>query len=127
MAEAFARARHGSPGVSFSSTGTAVAAGPAASRGTVDVMAAAGIDVGGHRIRALDDVIRREPDLIFAMERAQVELIRRAYPHLTDRVALLDPDGKEVPDPYGRDLASYEVARNLIALAVARRATEWTS
>lgn len=126
MAEAFARTRHHASGVSFVSAGTAASRGLSASRGTVDAMAAAGISVNGHRTRALDDVMKQEPDLIFAMERTHVDVVRRAYPHLTDRVMLLDPDGKEVPDPYGRDYASYEAARDLIAGAVARRAPEWT-
>lgn len=88
-------------------------------------MAAVGIDIGSHTTRDLVSVMQSEPDAVYVMTLAHREHVRHAYPDLADRVSLLDPDGDDIPDPYGGDRTSYEIVRELISSAVSRRAPDW--
>ncbi len=125
MAEGFARARHSSPGVAFVSCGIGAIDGVAASARTAQVMADAGIGLDDHLSRGLDEVAASQPDLIYTMTGVQAAQTRRQYPELAPRVRLLDPDGRDVADPYGLSLEHYVTARDQIAAALARRASDW--
>jgi tRNA threonylcarbamoyl adenosine modification protein (Sua5/YciO/YrdC/YwlC family) len=55
---------------------------------------------------------------IFCMERGQREQILAFFPHRERDVLLLDPEGRDVPDPDGQGLAEYRrLARRLDAVA----------
>jgi protein-tyrosine-phosphatase len=125
MAEGFAAAHHPSPAVAFVSSGTSAVNGVPASAKTIRVMADAGIALEGHLSQRLDRVAATEPDMIYTMTETQAAHVRRAHPGLASRVRLLDRDGRDIADPYGRSLEDYVMARDQIAVAVSRRAHEW--
>jgi protein-tyrosine-phosphatase len=125
MAEGFARTRHSAPGVAFVSCGTDAVNGIAASEKTLRVMADTGIALDGHASQGLGAVAVIDPDRLYTMTELQAAHVRRAHPRLASRVRLLDPDGRDIPDPHGRRLEDYLSARDQIAAAVSRRAQEW--
>ena len=44
---------------------------------------------------------------------------------LGEKVALLDPAGEDIADPYGGDAAAYRHARRRIEAAIVARLAEW--
>jgi protein-tyrosine phosphatase len=125
MARAIAETHHRESAASFCSAGTRAFAGDAPSTTAIAVMDELGIDIGSHRSRPLGDAIAEDPDLIYTMTAAQAEHVRTAFPLHADKVQLMDPDGADIADPYGRDITVYREARDLIAAAISRRAGDW--
>jgi len=123
MAEGIARAR-------FPDLATYASAGTAAVRGatpTATATAAAaeiGIDISPLRAVGLHEDIRPRPDRIYVMTTGHLDRVVAAFPGLTERVDLLDPEG-EIADPYGFDIAVYRSTRDQIVDAIETRAREW--
>ena len=85
-----------------------------------------GLDLSDHSTRSLRDDELRRADVVFGMGRSHVLAVEERLTGLSreDRpeVALFDPEGHDVDDPFGSDVARYlSVARMLERLA-ARRA-----
>jgi protein-tyrosine phosphatase len=121
MAEYRARSTCDDDTFRFASAGTAAAEGAPASSGALLAMAELGIDIADHR--ATD--VRRlaaDADLLFGLSSEHVSVMRRTWPDLADRIHLLHPDGRSIPDPYGQDLAAYRTIRDQIAEAIRDRA-----
>jgi protein-tyrosine phosphatase len=125
MAEAFAGAA--APHVVACSAGTGTEDGRPASAGAISVMHELGIDLTAHRSRTLATALGggKRPDIIYALEPNHAAALRSRYPEVADRVAVLRPDGKGVPDPYGDDLEVYRSARDAIRAAVTERVPQW--
>lgn len=49
-----------------------------------------------------------EADKIYAMTADHLKLLVLSRPELSEKAELFDPDGKDVPDPYGGDEEVYE-------------------
>lgn len=126
MAEAFARRAAASDEFEFSSAGTH-AVGSGASSHTKRVMAEIGLDVSDHVATNIAPLAENPPDAVYTMTAGQLAYIDSVMPALADRAELLDPKGRDIPDPYGRSLEDYRIARDLIADAVASRAADWTA
>lgn len=114
MAEYLARHRLGSAsGWSVISRGTHAYPGAPAPAEALSVCADEGIDLKPHRA----DLVRHEDleraDLVYVMEKAHRNLLLVLAPRLKDKIHLLGDllpgrrKGKDIPDPYGRSLASY--------------------
>jgi hypothetical protein len=58
------------------------------------------------------------------MARSHLDRIALVDPAVAARARLLDPDGRDVPDPFGGPLAEYETARDQIARALQARLPE---
>ena len=127
MAEGFARASRPRGPITFASAGTHAVAGTPVSARATSVMGEKSIDISAHVAAGLHEAAGRVSDVVYVMTAAHAAYIRAAYPQLAEKVALLDPDGNDIPDPYGRSLDEYRRARDLIQRAVSRRAAEWTS
>ena len=76
----------------------------------------------GHRARPLTGEMVDAADVIFVMEHAQRDYVRAL--DSAANVHLLAADGSEVADPYGEDLASYEVVYATIGAALKVRLAE---
>ena len=121
MAEYLARSASDDDTLRFASAGTAAAEGSPPSSGALLAMGELGIDISDHR--ATD--VRRlaaDADLLFGLSSGHVSVMRRTWPGLADRIHLLHPDGRSIPDPYGQNLAAYRAARGEIAEAVREHA-----
>ncbi len=126
MAEAIARARL-SPdsGVAFESAGLYALDEAPATPHALEAAAERGADLAGHRARSITRALTAEADRIYVMTASQAEALAQMGADLGEKVALLDPAGGDIADPYGGDLDAYRRARNRIASAVEARIAEW--
>lgn len=128
MAEAIARARFGALAgekVVVSSAGTSAVEGMPASDGAIGAVRGIGLDLAGHRSRALTLESIEESDLVVAMTAAHARRIHELAPSAGGRVVLLgeldpgrtDPD---VADPIGGDKGTYAASRDEISSLIDR-------
>jgi tRNA threonylcarbamoyl adenosine modification protein (Sua5/YciO/YrdC/YwlC family) len=108
-------------GTSVLSAGTAAVAGRPATRETMECARVRGADLREHRSRPLTPGLVDRADLVLVMEGAQRRVILEFEPRAAERVLLLDPSGRDVPDPYGRGPEAYEEAAARIEAALAER------
>jgi protein-tyrosine phosphatase len=121
--------RHEGAALEFASAGSHALAGSPATAGTIEVSAAAGLDLAGHRARELDRRVLADADLVLTMTRehiAQVLAYERAASRRTFTLAAFaravagrtapspdelvdvaneftaDQAGDDVPDPVGQ-------------------------
>ena len=126
LAEGIARARLGlESGVVFESAGLYALEGAPATSHALAVAAEVGVDLSQHRARSVTREMVEGADRIYVMTRSQAEALGHMGAELGDRVALLDPAGEDIPDPYGRDVDAYRRARGRIVTAVGARLDEW--
>ena len=135
LAEAIARHRLEELGwdhVEVRSAGASAGEGAPASGGAVTVAGRRGLDVSGHRTRALSPELVQWADLILAM--GPGHLLRALELGGDGRTALLtafaqgdedsEPDPEGVPDPWGGDDSAYErtfdALEDLVAKALRR-------
>lgn len=121
MAELIARHRHGTTHT-FDSSGTWAMTGWGMTDLAAEALSEIGIEDDGHVARPfLDAAAARLPDAIFVMTADHRREVLRSRPDLADRVELLDPEGRDITDPYGGSLDDYRRARDLIAAALEAR------
>jgi len=126
LAEAVARARLGfDSGAVFESAGLYALEEAPATPHAIAVAAEAGADLSAHRARSITRAMVEEADRIFVMTRSQAEALGHMGADLGAKVALLDPAGEDIADPYGGDAAAYRHARDRIARAIGARLEEW--
>ncbi len=116
MAEAMLRAkiRH-RPGFQVSSAGVGALVGHPADPMAVELMAARGIDITGHRARQVTPEMLAAVDLVLVMEKGHQDEVHRMAPQSRGKVHRLGRFGNfDVPDPYRRDRAAFEDALSLI-------------
>jgi protein-tyrosine phosphatase len=87
------------------------------------VLKKVGLDMSRHQSRELRPELASNAVLILCMTESHRRAIRMDFPNLKAPVLLmreLMPDGvsKEVPDPYGSDLKTYEDTRDAIMEAI---------
>jgi protein-tyrosine phosphatase len=76
----------------------------------VELMAARGLDISGHRATRFRADIATDCELILVMEPAHAKRIQALAPQLAGRVQLLGRwSGGSILDPYRRPRAAYEV------------------
>lgn len=76
------------------------------------------LNLEGHLSRKLTGRMIERATRIFCMERTQRDQILAFFPHRERDVLLLDPEGRDVPDPVGQSMAEYRrLARRLDAVA----------
>jgi tRNA threonylcarbamoyl adenosine modification protein (Sua5/YciO/YrdC/YwlC family) len=77
------------------------------------------LDLDQHRSTKLSAEMIEQATRIICMERAQREQILAFFPHRVRDVMMLDPEGNDIEDPSGQNMASYRrLARRLDAAAV---------
>lgn len=128
LAEGIARARLGAEaGVTVESAGLYALDGAPATTHALTVAAEAGVDLSSHRAQSVGRDLLDAADRIYVMTGLQAQALGRMGAEAAARVALLDPAGADIADPYGGDLEAYRTARDLIAAAVEKRLAEWRS
>ncbi|MEM9064924.1 MAG: Sua5/YciO/YrdC/YwlC family protein [Planctomycetota bacterium] len=132
MAEAIARhslEKHGAAGIRVASAGTSAGPGAPASPETEGALHSLGIQAPSdqHRSRFASPEVLGAADLIYAMTPEHASAIVSIAPEVTDRVSLLDPEGRPVPDPIGGAPELYIATAALIADLISDRLSEITA
>lgn len=126
MAEGIARAilKAGHPSVDtlVRSAGVSAMGGAPATPEAIEAVRRYGADLAAHRSTPLTREQVAGADVIFAMTRAHAELARQAVPGAD--VRLLDPEGRDVPDPVGSSQDVYDEAAATIERLVRARLAE---
>jgi protein-tyrosine phosphatase len=110
-------------GYTITSAGTLGIAGFPASGEAVEACAAKGIDISGHRSRALTIYLIAQSDLIFAMTRGHREAVLEMCPEAASKCSLL-ADGVDIPDPIGQSQVVYDNCAERIDKAIMKRIDE---
>ena len=135
MAEALARAGlrqrlgtddEGSFGFEVASAGVYAGPGAPASDHAVTALGERQVDLVDHRSQpALLELVEAQ-DRIYCMTSSHRDALLSALPPGAEgRVELLDPDGGDVPDPFGGSLEVYRRTADAIAAMVDRRLDGW--
>jgi protein-tyrosine phosphatase len=111
-------------GFRIRSFGTTALDGRAATENAIQVAEEHELDIRRHRsrrfrIRPLKQALR-----VYCLAECHRAFLLPYFTGAEDRLELLDPDGKEIPDPYGRSLRFYRKTAERIAAACERRAGE---
>ena len=111
-------------GVDIASAGTGARSGAPASDLAIQVMADRGIDIQNHKSRPLTVDALLAADYIWVMTRDHAETASYLAPEAAERVALLDPQDREVGDPLGGDVEAYRACAHHLEEALAERLAE---
>ena len=96
------------------SAGTGAGHGGAAAAEAEIAVRELGGDLGGHRSQPVSISMAEESDRIFVMTEGHRQVLVEWMPDLAERIALLDPSGRDVGDPIGASLEIYrEIARRI--------------
>lgn len=94
-------------GYRVESAGTGCLRGQSATPEAEIAAEAYGLDLSAHRSRPLTPTLLEDADEVFVMTADQRRSILEFAPDLGARVKLLDPGGRDVPDPYGAGAEVY--------------------
>ncbi|MCP3917397.1 MAG: hypothetical protein GY711_17770 [bacterium] len=134
MAEALARAlltdQLGADPATFgfqvSSAGVFAGAGAPASEQAVVVLADQGIDLSGHTSTPAIPERIQEYDRVYCMTRSHLDaLLGTLPPGRGEHIELLDPEGGDVPDPFGGTVEVYQGCADALGWMIERRIEEW--
>jgi len=114
----------GDRGFEVASAGTGAGAGASASAHAVRAAAERGVDIRSHRSQPVTVDLLRSADYIFVMTEAHRRAVEPLDPGIGHRIALLDPEGGDIPDPIGGDLEVYRDCAERLERAVAHRIEE---
>jgi protein-tyrosine phosphatase len=78
-----------------------------------------------HASQMVSPELLQTADLIYAMTAGHRELLLMEFPEMANRVALLDPDDYDIPDPFGQSLHVYQITAQAIEEAIRLRISEW--
>ena len=100
--------RYKCPQWSIDSAGVAAVAGTPATEQARSVAAEAGLELGEHKARPLEEISLEEYDKVYAMSSTHLRYLPEG--HQGAVLSTLDGQSKDVEDPYGRGLESYREA-----------------
>lgn len=113
-------------GFEVRSFGVAAAVGSGASTHARDVMRDDGLDLSQHVSSAAQAQDFAHYDEVYALTRSHLSALRAMVPpKQSERFALLDPEGRDVPDPFGGTKAEYRRTADAIRAMVEARAAHW--
>ena len=113
-------------GFELGSAGVFAGRGGEASENAVKVMAQRGIDLKPHRSRTALPERVTEADRVYCLTASHCDvLVGKLPPGRARHVTLLDPEGQDVPDPIGGDMAVYRRCADSLARAIEVRVGEW--
>ena len=125
MAEGLFRAAAEAEGFSVCAAGAAADGGESASTETLAILAARGIDLDGFGSRMVDDGLVRQATHVFCMTRGHLDVLDGLYPEERDKFHLgcdfseIEGEvGRDVPDPFGGGLQTYEKVATCLDQAI---------
>ncbi|MEE2940678.1 MAG: Sua5/YciO/YrdC/YwlC family protein [Planctomycetota bacterium] len=124
--EAIGEATEARFGFEVRSAGVYAGPGSPASENSVAAMADRGIDLTQHSSRPAIDQEVQEFDRVYCLTNGHRDaLLSVLPPDAASKVELIDPDGRDVPDPFGGPLEIYRATADVIEDFVRRRTPEW--
>ncbi|MFT7679785.1 MAG: L-threonylcarbamoyladenylate synthase [Planctomycetota bacterium] len=113
-------------GFRLESMGVSAGPGMPATEGALMAVAERGLDLSGHASTPAAAAPLGQFDVLYCMTSShRAMLLSVLPPALGERVHLLDPSGRDVPDPYGGDLDIYRATRDSIESFIQARLDEW--
>lgn len=131
LAEALLRERIGAEdlghfGFEVASAGVFAGVGAPASAHAVELLAAEGLDLSAHRSSPALPARIRDADRVYCLTASHRDaLLGNLPPGAGAHVELLDPEGRDIPDPIGGDLDVYRACADRIRTALEERVTAW--
>lgn len=111
--------------VHVQSAGVAAGEGEPMTAEAREALVELGVQGQGHRSRGVDMKMVTQADHVYAMTKAHVRSLQSTLPpELAAKVELLDPAGKDIPDPIGGPLEEYRQTAAAIRTAVRLRLRE---
>lgn len=108
------------PGATVWSAGLGALVGNPADPLSVEVAAAHGLDLSGHRAQQVNSWLCQNAELILVMEQAHKTALEQQYPLVRGKVFRLgERDKFDIADPYRQPLSAFETAYAEIARGVA--------
>ncbi|MFW5798847.1 MAG: L-threonylcarbamoyladenylate synthase [Planctomycetota bacterium] len=80
-----------------------------------------GCDLSGHLTQRVTAQMLHDADVVYCMSRGHLENLLQVAPTEAGKMALLDPDGRDVVDPMGGDLDRYRRCGRFIRKALEQR------
>lgn len=118
MAEYYTKHLVKTRGLTFITTfsaGIHACVGSSASGNSLTAMQELGIDISDHQGKQLTSYMVTVSDWIFVMEQRQKEIIGKNSPKIMLLTEFYEPEPAiDISDPYGSDLSSYRIARDII-------------
>lgn len=111
-------------GYSVVSAGVAASRGAPAAGHAAEIVRSMGGSLDRHRSRPIGPDLVRQADRLFAMTADHLELLLDLAPEARPIATLLDPEGQDVPDPFGSDMTTYRRTSEAIARMLAGRLDE---
>lgn len=102
-------------GYRIASAGTFAVRDVPAAGCAVEVLRERGIDLSGHRSRAVTASMIGDADFVFALANEHAATMKEWVPEGAGRIFLLDPDGRSIEDPVGGSLEVYRETADRIA------------
>lgn len=112
-------------GLHFTSVGTGTLAGMGASEGSLTVAAEVGMDLSEHRSATFDSADAARASQVLCLASGHLRAVGAIAPDLGSRLQLLDPDGRDIRDPYGGSIEEYRAVREQVAAAIEKRIDGW--
>lgn len=109
------------PRIHIFSAGTGAAPGMPATPEAEQAVEALGLSIADHSSTPLTPEMVEGADAIYAMTQSHIQAVLAISPTSADRVFLLDPDGREIPDPIGYPQHVYDQTAQAITRAIRRR------
>jgi len=111
------------PGVVVGSAGVFAGEGQPASAEAIEAMDAMGLDLSGHRSRALTADLIDQVDQIYTMTESHRRSVLAQAPQAASKMQRLDPHA-DISDPIGASLEVYQTTADQIRRALEYRLTE---
>lgn len=113
-------------GFEVGSAGVSAGNGMPASGQAVEVMAERGLDLSGHGSRTALPALVAEADEVYCLTSAHRDmLVHSLPPGDAEHVELLDPEGRDVPDPFGAPVEIYRQTSLVMEQMIEARMDGW--
>ncbi len=113
-------------GFSVASAGVYAGVGSPPSENAVTALGDRGIDLSNHGSRPAIDREVAEADRVYCLTRShKAALLAMLPPSAASAVELLDPKGRDVPDPFGGPLEVYRETANVLESFIEARLASW--
>lgn len=106
------------------SAGAFTSGGMPATPEAVTAVESLGIAMGGHQSSVLTREMIGQADEVYGLTASHVAAIRAIDPNAGDKVKLLDPEGRDVPDPIGQSQSVYDETAARLRELIERRLAE---
>jgi protein-tyrosine phosphatase len=110
--------------VRVESAGVAASPNAQMTREAREALAELGVEPHKHAARMVTRDLVREADVIYALTKGHAQRLLDLVPEAKGKVQLLDPGGKDVPDPFGGSLQEYVACASALRGMVRQRVGE---